>query len=168
MTVENFMVTNVISASADQTIDEVINLLNEHKIRWVPIVDENKRLIGTFCTSQMIQTLLPKSATIEDGLQRLGFIIGASEDMAEKLHKIRSQKVAEHMDKTPVLLRAQTPTIEGFRYLHKHGSPLPVVDGETGVLVGILSDQSALENIKKIEDELEFTASGDIKDNEEE
>lgn len=167
MTVQNIMVRDVVSASPDQTIDEVINLLNEHKIRWIPIIDQDKKLIGTFCTSQMIQTLLPKSATIEDGLQRLGFITGASEDIAEKLHKIRKERVGDHMEKSPVLLRMQTPIIEGFRYLYKHGSPLPVVDGDTGILVGILSDQSALENIKKIEDGLIFTTTGDIQDQDE-
>ena len=46
MLIEEIMKKNVITACKETTIKEVINILEKNRIRHLPIVDENKHIIG--------------------------------------------------------------------------------------------------------------------------
>ena len=46
MIVEEIMKKNVISLSKDDSLDEAIRIMNEFKIRHIPITDSEQRLIG--------------------------------------------------------------------------------------------------------------------------
>ena len=46
MLVENIMETDVITLPPTATIEEALHLLKEHKIRHIPIIDEERRVIG--------------------------------------------------------------------------------------------------------------------------
>jgi len=46
MLVETIMNRNVVSLPPTATIEEALHLLKEHKIRHIPIVDENEQVIG--------------------------------------------------------------------------------------------------------------------------
>lgn len=133
-----------------QTIEEILALLENKHIRTVPIVDENNVLLGLFGYDQILEHLLPISARMEDGLQRLDFIIGAAPGVAKRLRKLYPKKVEEVLNGKCCVLPPDTPAWEAIRLLTKYGSPIPVVNEEDGSLIGIVTEQSALEHLKMI------------------
>ncbi|MEC7703604.1 MAG: CBS domain-containing protein, partial [Pseudomonadota bacterium] len=71
MPCRNAMITDVISCRPNDTVKDVMAVMEENKIRHVPVIDENNVLIGMFGYSHLLKDLLPVSVKMEDGLQRL-------------------------------------------------------------------------------------------------
>jgi CBS domain-containing protein len=60
MKVRDLMTKEVVTARGDSTLEEVARLLTRHRIRGVPVVDEENRLIGIITKSD----LFPKRRTV--------------------------------------------------------------------------------------------------------
>lgn len=155
MACKNAMITNVITAHPDETVDTVLNRLKEHAIRCVPVVDDEGILLGLFCLKTVLEGLLPVAVTMPDGLQRLNFVVGATPGIAKRLYKLRPQKIKDVMNEDVYVVHPDTETWESFRLIVSYGSPIPVVEKETGKLVGIVSEQSAIKEMDKVIDALE-------------
>ncbi len=138
-----------------QTVEELITLLEEKHIRSVPIVDDNNVLLGLFGYDQILDNLLPVSARMEDGLQKLDFIIGAAPGVAKRLKKLYPKLVDEVLDTECCVVHPNTPTWEAVRLIVKYASPIPVVNEENGKLLGIVTEQSLITDFKKIIREME-------------
>ena len=146
---------DIIAVKPDMTIEAVMKLLNKKKLRTVPVIDDDNVLVGMFSTKILLRHLLPVSVTMQDGLQRLGFIKGAAPSVGKRLSKIKKEKIEQYVDKEPVVLHTEIALWEAIRYLTAHGSPLPVIDTKTGKLEGLISDQSMLELLELPIEELE-------------
>jgi CBS domain-containing protein len=149
------MIENVISVRADQTVGAVMDLFEHEHIRSVPVTDEAGVVVGLFSLRSVLSHLLPAAATMEDGLQRLDFIIGAAPGVAKRLRKLRDKKVAEVMETNCVVAHEDTPTWEIVRLMAKHGSPLPVVDEKTGRLKAMVSSQTLLHGLQELLKEID-------------
>ena len=160
MACENAMITNVIKAHQDETVETVLNRLKEHSLRCLPVTDDDGILVGIFCLKRVLENLLPVSVTMPDGLQRLNFVVGATPGIAKRLYKLKPQKVSQVMDTEVYVVHPETETWESFRLIVNYGSPIPVVEKETGKLIGIISEQSAVKEmdnvIKRLEEEGEL------------
>ncbi len=146
---------DVVIAKSDLTVGEIVSLLEENNLRAVPVVDDNNKLLGMFSTRILLRNLLPASVTMQDGLQRLNFVIGAAPSLARLLSKINKDLILDHIDPNPVVLHLDTPMWEIIRLLTEHGSPLPVVNKADGTLEGLISDQSILGLLNKSADDIE-------------
>lgn len=146
---------DVVTIKPDITIEDAMKLLNKKKLRAFPVIDDENKLVGMFSTRILLRHLLPVSVTMQDGLQRLDFILGAAPSIGKRLAKIKKEKVADYVHKNPVVLYEDTAMWEAVRLLTEYRSPMPVVDRETGKLTGLISDQSMLELLSKPIEELE-------------
>lgn len=155
MPCRNAMITDVISCRPDDTVGEVMAVMEEKRIRHVPVIDENNILIGMFGYSHLLKELLPVSVTMEDGLQRLNFVIGASPGVAKRLRKVYPNPVKEHLFKDVVVVAPDTPTWEATRLIVKYGSPLPVLEENSGKFVGLISEQSIFRELLEVLEEVE-------------
>lgn len=156
MPCKDAILANPIVGHPDQKVEELMAVLEENHIRCAPVIDKDtKKLLGLFGLDHVMKALLPVSATMEDGLQRLDFVIGAAPGVAKRLRKLKPRLVQEVMERDCRVVHPDTPTWEAVRLLVKYGSPIPVVNEENGVLVGIISEQSALADLKNILKELE-------------
>lgn len=155
MTCEHAMITEIIKAHPDDTVEEVLDRLDEHNIRAVPVVDDNGCMVGMFCLNTVLENLLPVAVTMPDGLQRLNFVVGAAPGVAKRLYKLKPKKVSEIMDTDTLVVHPDTQTWEAIRLMVKYGSPIPVVEEESGKLLGLISEQSALADMNHIIKELE-------------
>lgn len=145
------MITDVITASPDQTVAEVLGVFNDAHIRSVPVVNEDKQVVGLFSFSHLLHGLLPVPVTMSEQLLRvrhmdisLDHLAGASPWVAKRLKTLLPKKMEEVMLKDPVVVHPETPLREGIRLMVKYDSPLPVVDSKSKALVGIISSQSTL------------------------
>ncbi len=155
MPCENAMITEVVTATADMTVEEVIKLMHDHNIRMVPVLEKDGTLMGVFGNRHLMKNLLPVSVTMEDGLQRLDFIAGATPGVAKRLRKLKPQKVGTLVEKEIMVVRPDTSTWEGVRLIAKYGMPLPVVEKNSGKFLGIISEQSLIDELQRIIEELE-------------
>lgn len=145
------MITQVITASPEQTVSDALNLFKTHNIRSVPVIDDNKVVVGLFSFSHLLHGILPMPATMGDQLLRvrhmdisLDHLAGASPWVAKRLKILLPKKLNEVMIKKPVTVHPETPLREGIRLMVKYDSPLPAVDSKSKKLVGIISSQSVL------------------------
>ncbi len=112
MKVEEWMVKNPIVVTRDQKIQDCINLMREHSIRHLPVV-EKKKLIGLVTESDLREVFL--ATLIEDVT-------------------IEGVMISDPMTVTP---DTEIEDAAKLIYYHKIGG-LPVVD-EYGQVVGILT-----------------------------
>lgn len=153
MSCEEAMITKVVSLGPDQTVEEALAILKKNNIRAAPVLGGDGRLMGLFSFHHLLTNLLPVSVTMDDGLQNLDFVIGAAPGVSKRLRKLKPQKVGDIMDRKVIVLHPHTPIWEGIRLLVKYGSPLPVINEEDGVFLGIVTEQSAVQELEKsIED----------------
>lgn len=161
MSCKDAMISTVVTVSPEITVAEALDILRKNSIRVVPVVEDGNVLVGMFGSRDILQELLPVSVTMEDGLERIDFVIGASPGVAKRLVAIKHEKVAVIMRRDQVKVEPETSLWEGTRLLVKHGSPLPVVDPETGKLLGIISEQSAIEGLERSLEDLKKENSGE-------
>lgn len=151
----NALVEKVITAAPDQTIADALALLEQHGIRMLPVVDAHGALVGEFSFAVVLSNLLPGPVTVEtrgllDTNLRLDFLVDTDSQVAERLADLLPVKLGDIMDTEPAVVHPQTPVWEGIRRLFQHGSPLPVVDPETRVMLGLMSVQSVMCELAKL------------------
>ncbi len=149
MSCEQAMIAKVVALDPDHTVEEAMEILNKKAIRAAPVLDADGKLLGMFGFHHMLANLLPVSVTMDDGLQNLDFVIGAAPGVSKRLRRLKPQKVADIMDRKAAVLHPQTPIWEGIRLLVRYGSPLPVINEEDGIFLGLMTEQSAVEELER-------------------
>lgn len=152
-------ITKVITVSENDTVEQALRLLDEKQVRAAPVIDENGVFKGMFSTHEVIKSLVPSYMT--QGIQSLDFATGASTVLASRLKKMFPTRVGNHvLEDDCVKITDNTNTWEALRMLTRYGSPIPVVDRDTKKLIGLISEQSAIEALLKMEcDEEEMSSS---------
>lgn len=149
------MVEKVISINPENTVKQAIELFQINNIRSLPVVDEDNNLLGVFGLKHLMVALLPKSVTMQDGLNRLDFVVGGAPAVAKKLKKAYDIPVKELMDTNPAVLYPETSSLEAVRIIAMHGSPASIVDSDTGKFVGMITRQTILKDMNNLVEEME-------------
>jgi len=150
VTIENALVTEVITIRPEETVKTALALMDISNIRALPVVDENGDYIGMFSTHQLLKKLLPHIATTENNLPTLDFIQHAAPQIAQKLRELEPLKMGDVVDRSVPPIFAGIPHTEAMMRLVRHGSPVPVVHKGTSRFHGLLTEQSMLEELQKI------------------
>ena len=149
------MIQGVLTLKPETSVAEALAIFEEHDIRSIPVVDDTGKLVGLFGLKHLLLGLLPASATMEDGLRRLDFVIGAAPGIAKRLKKVKQKAIGDIMDKNPMVLYQDTATWEALRVMAVHGSPISIVEEKTGNFVGMISRKSLLTSLDKLLQNLE-------------
>lgn len=149
------MINEVLTLKPNQTVAEAMAIYKKENIRSLPVVDDNGKLVGLMGLRHVLLNLLPKSVTMDDGVRRLDFIMDAAPGIAKRLKKTLPLKVEDIMDKNPTVLERDTSLWEAVRVMAKHGSPLSIVDAETGNFAGMVSRQTLLTEMEHLIEELD-------------
>ncbi len=155
MSCESAMITEVITAKPDETVETVLARLSKYSLRCVPVVDNEGVLVGLFCLNKVLENLLPVAVTMPDGLQRLNFVVGAAPGIAKRLNKLKAKNISEVMDEDMYVVHPTTQSWEAIRLMVRYGSPIPVVEKDTGKLCGLISEQSSILELDQVIGQLE-------------
>ncbi len=152
MTVQTIMLQNPKAVHLEDTVPAAVKLMLDFGIRNIPVVDQDGVFLGTFSTVHLIQLLLPTVATMDRGyfgrVSDLTFIHETFDDIKDRLQEVRSHKVGDYMDtKNVPVIAPDTSVIEAMLLLYKHRTHVPVVDKDSGKLVGVVSFNSVLRAI---------------------
>jgi CBS domain-containing protein len=131
------MKRNVIYASPDMTVREATKLLIEKKVGTLPIVDEEKVLIGMTTLKDIIHSFLPDFVTLLVDIDFVKDYGNSRLPSQEDIEQTESLTVAEIMS-DPVAVEGDSSLIRALSMMEKHN----VVDlcvVEEGKLIGLAS-----------------------------
>ncbi len=146
MHVSEIMTKDVISVKADTKITEAAALLLQNHINGLPVLDEELKVIGIICQSDLIsqqkQLPLPTVFTLFDGLIPLQSL----HQMEKEIQKISATEVRHAMTPKPTCI-APDQDIEKLADLmvNKNFHTIPVVSEEK--LVGIVGKEDVLKTL---------------------
>ena len=146
LTVKDIMTRDVITVSTETEIIQAAELLLENRINGVPVVDEDGKVVGILCQSDLVaqqkRIPIPSLFTLLDGFMPLRSI----KRLDREVEKIAAIKVAHAMTPDPVTVSPDT-SIEDVAALmvDKNLHTLPVV--EKGNLVGIVGKEDVLRTL---------------------
>ncbi|WP_249870050.1 CBS domain-containing protein [Oceanobacillus saliphilus] len=143
MQVRDFMITNVFTVKPSNTVKDLLDILNSNRIGGVPVVDDQRHLVGMVSDGDILRYLAPKPP----GIAGLVYVIedGEMEDiLPEKL----DTPVKEIMTKRNILsVLPDQEFEETIRILSRHHfKKLPVVN-RAGRVIGVLSRGDIINNI---------------------
>jgi len=149
------LVTEAITAGPDQTIGDALQLMEQHGVRMLPIIDAAGKLVGQFTFGVVLSNLLPGPVTVEthglmDANLRLDYLVDADEQVAKRLTELLPVTLGEVMDRTPRAVYPDTPLWEAIRQLFQFQSPIAVIEESTGKFLGLLSVQSVMCELAKL------------------
>ena len=145
-TAQDIMTRDVITVTPDTDITHATRILLENRINGLPVVDEQQKLVGIVCQSDMIaqqkRIPLPSLFTLLDGY----FTLTSSKHFEKEVQKIAATRVAQAMTVAPVTVRPDTSLEEiASLMVEKKLHTLPVVNGKE--LVGIVGKEDMLRTL---------------------
>lgn len=130
MFVSNSMVKKVITIDKEASVFDAQEIMSENKIRHLPVVDSQNRLIG-IVTDRDIRSATP-------------FSLFKGDDNAEKKAKIAALKVKDIMTANPITISPMYTIQDALLMIQREKvGAFPVVDSD-GTLTGILSVRDLL------------------------
>lgn len=123
----------------DDTIGEASRKFMARRYRSLAVVDNNHKFVGVMTVSIMLKLVLPKAATMAQGLSHLTYVSVTTADLWERFMRASSERVAEHMETNPIRVAPETALLETLLLIHREKMNLPVVSRETGRLEGMIS-----------------------------
>ena len=145
------MITPPATIRIDTPVGKAIDLMFQHHVRTLPVVDDQGVYQGLFGIQFLLKELLPRAATLDPGLTAidLSFMHDTLDDvrstLKERLATFYPQgvgAVAMHRETPP--LSAEDSLLEAMLRVYQAGFSLPVVDKKTKKLLGIVSHWSIL------------------------
>lgn len=157
------LIDDVVKIHPDNTVTEALEIFKKANIRSLPVVNDEGLFVGLFGLRHLLLSLLPASVRMEDGLERLDFLVGATPAIAKRFRKNMEIKVSELMDKEPEVVHQDTATWEVLRIMALRGSPVSVVDENSKKFIGLISRQSLLADIENLVEEMDKEAKEETK-----
>ena len=142
MTCEKAVITDVVVTTPDQTVTQALKVMDDHRIRRLPVIDENRKYLGSISLRTILRKLLPAAVTMEEGLTNLEFLRNADKDISDRLEVLSRKTVSEIMATEITCADMNTSLWEAIRILVNDNSPVPVIDENTKQFLGILTFQS--------------------------
>jgi acetoin utilization protein AcuB len=134
MLVKDLMATDLVYVAPNRSVADASEIMAEHRIRHLPVVDEEGRLLGLI-TRGTLSKALPGAGT---GLTRFEFSYLTS-----------STSVSEVMIKEPAIIDKDGAVEEAARIMNEQRiSSLLVMDGQE--LAGIITDTNLFEALMEL------------------
>ncbi|MTI71499.1 MAG: CBS domain-containing protein [Firmicutes bacterium] len=147
MKAKDIMTRNVITVRADDTIENVTNLLLEHDISGVPVVDDEKKVIGIVSETDLIYK--DKNIDIPAYFPFLGgyILLESMKKFEKQLKKMAGYKVKDIMSEKVITINESKEIREVVNtMLNNNINRIPVVNDDEKV-VGIIARSDVLRNI---------------------
>jgi CBS domain-containing protein len=145
-TAAEIMDSDVPSVAPDNDARAAIELLAKQELSAIPVVDEDRRVIGIVSESDLVLSEEEADLHLPHFLNLMGGVVfvGSMKGFEERLNKAFATKVADLMTADPITVRTATSVDDiARRIAEKHHNHLPVVDGD-GRLAGMVTRADVL------------------------
>ena len=147
MTAQTIMNPNPVALRSTDTVGTAARYILTHRLRHLPVVDEEGRYLGIFGIFSLLQLTLPKAVMVDRGLADVSFLSGGLPELRERLREQADELVINSLRQDVPTVSPETPLMETVLLLLRTRMALPVVIEETGRLVGTISSWEALNSI---------------------
>ena len=128
-------------------IKTAIGYIMDNRYRNLPVVDDDGHYLGSFGVTCLLKNVLPKAALMKHGLDSLPFVQETLADLHNRVREIENKPVAMCMTTDAETVSPDTPLVESLLILYRARNSLPVVDTDSGKLLGVISYWDAGEKI---------------------
>jgi CBS domain-containing protein len=145
-TAAEIMDADVPTVSPDDDARAVIDLLAKTEIGAIPVVDDDRRVVGIVSESDLILSDEESDLHLPHYLNIMGGIVfvGSMKGFEQRLNKAFATKVSELMTSDPISARVDDDAESVAKTIaDKHHNHLPVVDAD-GRLAGMVTRADAL------------------------
>ena len=150
MTVSEITRREPVTLAPGDTVGRAARLLTREHALALPVV-EGDELVGMFGLHELAALLMPRAVTLGDGLESLtdlDFVTDSVEELHERLEHVGGTSVGEHLERAGGhALHPDSSFTEALFLVYRHRRDVPVVDPETGRLVGMVSPWDVLDRL---------------------
>lgn len=139
MSASQVMDPHPVTVKPTDSIKTVVTLIMEHRYRSLPVVDDQGCFLGTVGVNCLLKLVLPRSAVMGKGLESLSFVHDSLKDLQLRLSEQSNQQVEVCMNTDSPVVAPDTSLLETLLTLYRSKSSIPVVEPETGKLIGMIS-----------------------------
>lgn len=139
MIAANIMTAKVLTVPVTGTMLEAFRLVSESRVRQIPILDENKRVVGVITPRSLMKAILPKYIT--EGLVEDVRFAPELPDFGKHIEELANKKVSDLLEKEFVSVSPETTTMEIATLMvnaKRHVESVLVLD-DRRTLLGIIS-----------------------------
>jgi CBS domain-containing protein len=149
MTCASIMTSNPKSLRQNETIGRAAEAIAGDGSASVPVVDEAGRFVGLFGIHDLLALLVPRVAVIGNLLPNMRFIGDDIGELHDKFEALRDSPVERAVNREVARVYPDTPVVEAIRlFCHNH-TTIPVVERDSGILVGTICYRDAANLIVK-------------------
>lgn len=135
----------------DSTVEEAIELLIEHHMYNVPVVDRNEIFAGEISVKRLMGLLLPVSLSMEKGLKNTGFMRESLDDIKRRLEAVSNNPIAPYIATDITVVYPDSPLIDALMLLYHKYIRIPVVSRDSGRLLGGISLITLLRAVEELD-----------------
>lgn len=121
------------------TIETAAEQIMAHRYRSLPVVDDQGRYLGIVGVNCMLRLVLPKAVVMDKGLTNVPYMSTALDELRTRLRTVADEPVTTCLDTKATAVDPDTPTLDTLLTLYRTKTALPVVEKQTGRLVGVIS-----------------------------
>ena len=139
MTARLLMNDRPVTLHQTDRLRDAAEIILTHHFRNVPVVDSKGCYLGVISSNRLLASILPKAATMDAGMADLSFVKDTVEDLRERWREAEDLPVTTFIDTSLRTVPPEASLTETLLALYQNRTSLPVVEIESGRLVGIVS-----------------------------
>jgi CBS domain-containing protein len=128
-------------------IKTAIGYIMDNRYRNLPVVDDDGHYLGSFGVTCLLKNVLPKAVLMKKGLTSVPFVTQTLADLHNRLRELENEPVAMCMNTEARTVPPDEPLVQTLLILYQNKDSLPVVDPDSGKLLGVISYWDAGEKI---------------------
>lgn len=145
------MTEKFMTASPGDSVESVLKAMKKAKVEVVPVIDDEDCLVGVFSLQILMKNLLPVTVALGGGISP-DVKLTAAPGIARRLNKIHTLTIGELMDRKVAAITPEMPLWEAVNFLVQNSGPLIVTEQGTGKVIGMITAQSALDELNRLKD----------------
>lgn len=142
LTVADIMSKNIVQVSPETSLKEVVNLMEEHRASYLPVVDSNGNVLGEITVLEILKKGLPDYVR---NLEHLHFLTSLSsfENLLKNEEKIQASEVMRDVQHR---LPMNTPVVEAALMMVQNYKRHILIE-DKGKMVGVVSYMDMLSKV---------------------
>ncbi len=148
MLAKNVMVADMVTALADEKVEDVLHKMRSAKLRMLPVLDADRRVIGVVSTFSVMERVVP-SYIVTGDLNQIPYApdMGVLHRHFEEVRGLRADAV---MDAKPLKVQADESllSVAAAMISYKKHEYAMVIDDD-GCLLGIISAGDVLDRLSQ-------------------
>ena len=142
LTISDIMSQNVLMAHPDTTVKEIVDIMTQHNIGYVPVVDKNSHPVGEVTVLEILKKGIPNYAMMLENLNFLSSLT-AFEDLLKNETSIKAEEIMRDIKQT---LSPDTPVVEAA-FIMVQNSHRHLIVEKDGKTVGVVSYMDMLSKV---------------------